>query len=311
MSRVALALVCLAGCSLGDSYHCARDSQCVSGGTSGTCEASGYCSFADASCSGGRRYGKWAPAPLGSACVPPGGDLGASDGACGGDLEPCCGGTDCSGGLTCGNGTCFFFFDGFDGAISSSWHQRAENGSALAVDNKAYRGTGSLKITANSGGSVAWEQVDLERPSSQSPLHARAFVWMPSTATLATSSHSQLMTYHDSMDDPFPLAALGLSSTLRVAADVQAWTSTPMSASASTALPLDQWVCLEWTVQWDGSPTVAVAQAGTPVAAISPSPLPNPLNVWTIGFAGPPPASAFTFWIDEVALDTQPIGCER
>jgi hypothetical protein len=310
MSRVALALVCLAGCTLGDSYHCARDTQCASGGDSGACESSGYCSFADTSCSGGRRYGRWAPAPLGSACVPPAGDLGAGDGACGGDLEPCCAGTECNGGLTCGNGTCFLFFDGFDGAISSSWHQRAENGSALAVDGKAYRGSGSLMVTANTG-TVAWEQVDLERPSSQSPLYARAFLWMPSTATLSTSSHSQLMTYHDSNDSPFPLAALGLSSTFRVAADAENWAATPTSASATTALPLDQWVCLEWTVGWDTSPTVAVAQQGSPVAAISPSPLGNPFNVWAIGFAGAPPASVLSFWIDEVALDTQPIGCER
>jgi hypothetical protein len=306
MSRVALALVCLAGCSLGDSYHCARDSQCVLGGSTGFCEASGYCSFPDTSCAGGRRYGKWAPAPLGSACVGADADLGA----CGDDLAPCCAGNMCNGGLTCGNGTCFFFFDGFDGTISSSWHQRAENGSTLAVDTKAYRGSGSLLITANTG-SVAWEQVDLERPSSQSPLYARAFVWMPSTATLATSSHTQLMTYHDSQDSPFPLAALALSSTFRVAADVQDWTSTPMSASASTAMPLDQWVCLEWTVRFDQSPTVAVSQAGAPAAAISPSPLANPLNVWSIGFAGAPPGSVLSFWIDEVALDTQPIGCER
>jgi hypothetical protein len=307
MGRVALALVCLAGCTLGDSYHCARDRQCVLGGSIGMCAPSGYCAFTDGSCSGGWRYGRWAPAPLGSACVPPGGgDLGV----CGGDLEPCCDGNVCNDGRTCGNGTCFFFFDGFDGTIASSWHQRAENGSALAVDGKAYRGSGSLKVTANTG-TVAWEQVDLERPSSQSPLYARAFVWMPATATLATSSHTQLMTYRDSNESPFPQAALGLSSTLRVAADVQGWTATPMSAGASVALPLDQWVCLEWTVRFDQSPTVAVEQEGMQVAAISPAPLANPLNVWSIGFAGAPPGSVLDFWIDEVALDPQPIGCQR
>jgi hypothetical protein len=311
MSRVALALLVIAaGCKLGDSYHCARDSQCANGAARGTCEPTGFCSFDDANCASGHRYGRWAPAPLGSACVEPVVDLGAADLACGDDLEPCCGGSSCNGGLTCGNGTCFFFFDGFDGAISSSWYQRAENGSMLAVDTKAYRGSGSLKITANSG-SASFEEVDLERPASQSPLYARAFVWMPSTATLSTSSHAQLMTYHDSTDSPFPLAALGLSSTFRVAADVQDWNSTPISASAAAAMPLDTWVCLEWTVRWDGTPTVAVAQNDLPAAAIAPSPLANPLNVWSIGFAGAPPGSALTFWIDEVALDTHPIGCQR
>jgi hypothetical protein len=230
------------------------------------------------------------------------------DGACGGDLQPCCAGM-CDGGLTCGNGTCFFFYDGFDGTISTVWSKREENGGSVAVDSKAFRGSGSLKVTAKPG-TVSWEQVDLERPDSQTPLYARAFVWMPSTATLSASEETQLFTYR-SNETPYPLAALALSSSFRLAAEVQNWTSTPMKNLASSSMPLDRWVCLEWSVRWDASPSVSVSEESMPVASIAPSPLPNPLDISAIGFAGPPPGSEVSFWIDELALDQNPIGCSR
>ena len=48
------------------AYSCADDGQCPNG----VCEASGYCSFSDADCDSGRRYGSFAGGGLGGACVP-------------------------------------------------------------------------------------------------------------------------------------------------------------------------------------------------------------------------------------------------
>jgi hypothetical protein len=48
----ALLLVALAGC-LPKTYHCESSSDC---GT-GVCESTGFCSYADSTCSGGQRYG--------------------------------------------------------------------------------------------------------------------------------------------------------------------------------------------------------------------------------------------------------------
>ena len=145
MSRVALALVCLAGCSLGDSYHCARDGQCMSSGARGCVRVERLLLVRRRVVrrrpplrQNGRPRHSARPAWSRAAISAPATARAAAI------CEPCCAGSVCSGGLSCGNGTCFLFFDGFDGAISPSWFQRAENGSTLAVDTKAYRGTGSL-----------------------------------------------------------------------------------------------------------------------------------------------------------------------
>jgi hypothetical protein len=312
--RIGIATILLLSCKVGDTYRCTRDSECVLAEDQGWCESSGYCSFRDASCSGGRRYGRWAPPPFGSSCVGDAEvstDMTTSDqNGCGGDLQPCCNGS-CDGGRICGNGTCFFFYDGFDGSISPSWTMKADNGCTIVADtSKAYRGTGSLKITANAG-AVAWEQAELLRPMSLSPLYARAYVWIPSTAAFSLSDPVQLITYRDGANSPYPQAVLTLSSTFRLGAAVQNWTSTPASVTASAAIPLETWVCVEWRVQFDGSASVRSFQDGSLVASIAPMPLGAPLNAWYFGFAGPPPASTVTFWMDELAFDANPIGCQR
>jgi hypothetical protein len=49
-----LAIAGSAGCLKTTAFHCASSTDC---GAGGTCELVGYCSFADSSCSGGRRFG--------------------------------------------------------------------------------------------------------------------------------------------------------------------------------------------------------------------------------------------------------------
>jgi len=53
------------GCSP-SVYQCSQDTQCGSGGF---CEPSGFCSFVDAACPSGRRYGTFAGDELGESCV--------------------------------------------------------------------------------------------------------------------------------------------------------------------------------------------------------------------------------------------------
>lgn len=75
VSAAALGVVVLAGATLiagcsasSRPYACSTGSQCLRGGEPGTCEASGFCSFADTSCPSGRRYGELS-AELTSRCV--------------------------------------------------------------------------------------------------------------------------------------------------------------------------------------------------------------------------------------------------
>jgi hypothetical protein len=58
-------------CGSAGAFACADDSMCAGTAALGVCEPSGYCSFPDAECPSGRRYGARAPAELADACVEP------------------------------------------------------------------------------------------------------------------------------------------------------------------------------------------------------------------------------------------------
>jgi hypothetical protein len=51
------------------TYECSDDPQCATGDAIGTCEPTGFCSFPDAGCDSGRRYGELA-GELSDQCVP-------------------------------------------------------------------------------------------------------------------------------------------------------------------------------------------------------------------------------------------------
>jgi hypothetical protein len=51
-----LALGLGAGCRVHGEFSCERDEQCTRGGVPGTCETTGYCSYADTTCPSGQRY---------------------------------------------------------------------------------------------------------------------------------------------------------------------------------------------------------------------------------------------------------------
>jgi alpha-tubulin suppressor-like RCC1 family protein len=102
---------------------CETAADCVLASVTGTCEATGYCSYPDGACSGGQRYSPGAGDGLGGVCVGGSSTCGGVDQACCGELcgehlacdattmtcgcgddgEPCCGGTVCSANATCGD----------------------------------------------------------------------------------------------------------------------------------------------------------------------------------------------------------------
>lgn len=84
-----LLAVVLAGCAKVEAFVCEGDQQCVDGANAGACEKSGFCSFPDAGCPGGKRYGEYAGDQLAGTCVE-GGDTGdTSGGACAEGCGPC------------------------------------------------------------------------------------------------------------------------------------------------------------------------------------------------------------------------------
>jgi hypothetical protein len=71
MRGAALACVLLAGCIRGNAaFHCESNADCTSGGMFGTCEPVGYCSFGDASCPSGTRFGSLS-GPYANQCTSP------------------------------------------------------------------------------------------------------------------------------------------------------------------------------------------------------------------------------------------------
>lgn len=81
VTRVAaVAVSCAAAGSCGGTreFACLQDDQC---GVGAVCQADGWCSFGDDSCSSGLRYGEHAGDGLGGACVPKGDDTPTTGGS--------------------------------------------------------------------------------------------------------------------------------------------------------------------------------------------------------------------------------------
>jgi cysteine-rich repeat protein len=76
-SGLALALV-HAACG-SNLFACGADGECTDGGVAGTCEDTGWCSFPDAECPSGARYGDHAGDSLAGECVPQEGTTGGDD----------------------------------------------------------------------------------------------------------------------------------------------------------------------------------------------------------------------------------------
>jgi alpha-tubulin suppressor-like RCC1 family protein len=70
------------GCGGRDAYQCTSSDQCVGNGAAGVCESSGYCSFEDPSCPGGRKYEENAGGGLGGMCVASDAGIDDSSAAC-------------------------------------------------------------------------------------------------------------------------------------------------------------------------------------------------------------------------------------
>lgn len=80
-SAVGLGVFLAVGCNSSETFNCQDDAGC---GNDGECEANGFCSFPDAECESGRRYGDLAGAGLQGQCVAPSeGSTGAPAGTTG------------------------------------------------------------------------------------------------------------------------------------------------------------------------------------------------------------------------------------
>jgi len=75
-----LAFAVLDGACTANVFACGSSDDCQDGGTPGTCEPTGFCSFPDMQCDSGSRYGDHAGDGLAGECVPSAGTSGVSVG---------------------------------------------------------------------------------------------------------------------------------------------------------------------------------------------------------------------------------------
>ena len=61
MRALLLFVLAGAGCLKAATFQCAAAEQCVRDGVQGQCESGGYCSFPDATCASGQRFGDYSP----------------------------------------------------------------------------------------------------------------------------------------------------------------------------------------------------------------------------------------------------------
>jgi hypothetical protein len=88
---------------------------------------------------------------------------------------------------------------------------------------------------------------------------------------------------------------------------------------STTPMPTNTWVCLEWNVQLgtsSGSPngTTALSVDGTlanNLGGTQPLFSSTPINTIGLMLIGGPNTPARDVWMDEVIIDTQPIGCTK
>jgi alpha-tubulin suppressor-like RCC1 family protein len=97
-------MVTLAACSPATQVSgtaCMTDADCNLFNVKGTCETTGFCSYPDSTCGGGKRYSPGAGSGLANTCI-------GGDPACGAKDQPCCGAGACGPYLTCSSegGTC-------------------------------------------------------------------------------------------------------------------------------------------------------------------------------------------------------------
>jgi hypothetical protein len=215
---------------------------------------------------------------------------------------------------SCGSVTAFC--DGFEGpGIASHWVTILQVGGSVSIDtSRAYRGSSSLHLHNDA---IASGNSDVALGESQtfaSHFYLRAFVYVPSGFDPSTGD----IFFTEQNASPYEGITLNLYNGSFETNDTIPGGG---EKNSTTPMPTNTWVCLEWNVQLgtssgspNGSTALGVGASGTlannlsgaqPLFSSTPI---NTIGLMLIGGAGAP---ARDVWMDEVIIDTQPIGCTK
>jgi len=199
------------------------------------------------------------------------------------------------------------FCDGFEGPMMESWgYKVVDNATVEATTTRAYRGSKALETaTANIDGYKAarWGRW-FDEIISSGDLYYRAFYWL----SAATSIDEQVSIISLGYGvDPYPSTFLMLAPG-----------ELHLNANNNTSvfqgdLPRDRWVCVEMhiavsqtgqaSIRIDGGAALVTGVTDTLVGGEGYTNLDVGVHYAT------PNQSPVLMWVDEVIVDTAPIGC--
>ena len=266
-----------------------------------------------------------APGIPGSGGVTPGRGGAAGSGAGGATISGS-GGSGAQPGLTCTPGA--FVCEAFESytvgsAPTGIWSTTVRGGGAITVDStRAFTGTKSLHVTGVINGDVA--HITTPLAISANTVFVRFMMY---TIGYPSSSgvHSRLARLGTSADSG-PDSAYSLSSYNGTAIEkVDSIYLRSVSTHLNDANLLNRWVCWEFEIDktggvgkvvphiWLDGTALALAAAGSSShAGTSTSWDPIAIEKFTLGLEGnQPDAVKGDFWLDDVAIASQKIGCAK
>ena len=208
------------------------------------------------------------------------------------------------------------FCDGFETAtLAPHWIVTNNMGGSAVVDpTRAYRGAASLHLHNDAIAAGGSSDVELDETQTFAAyLYARAFIYVPSSFDAAEAD----VLLVEQNASPYQGITLGMSKGVFMTQDTLAGGTALVS---TTTVPKDRWTCVEWEVRLgsagssNGTTTLTVdGTAASGLGAAQPLYATPPINQLGIGLVGGGSAAipARDLWIDELIVDTAPIGCAR
>lgn len=202
-----MALACalgamLLGCRSGDAYSCVQDDQCVGASERGVCESNGFCSFPDAECASGSRFGERAPVGIAGECVTPV-DVGSGSGGTTGDDGPDPDGMGASMGTSAGVDPTRPATDEGDDALTSG-STGTTSGAATSETTTGAITTGEDGSTGDTGGPADACVVDFVDEFDGPALDAAWSTYLGPGASIAPQQGELRITIPAAIADPSP-----------------------------------------------------------------------------------------------------------
>ncbi|HEV3190117.1 MAG TPA: hypothetical protein VGY54_06445 [Polyangiaceae bacterium] len=221
------------------------------------------------------------------------------------------------------------------GDLGAAWHVTANTATVLVDTTKAFKGKQALHISAPAGsnhmGLIAKEGAPLF-PIAGNAFYGRMMMWLsgyPSggnhwnTVQASGLLPNSTQTAKYAWGGDGTLGAITAGYTIRITPDAGTQLYDCYKQS-TTPIPVQKWVCVEWKFDgvanemhyWlDGQSPPGVDVIKTGGVCVTPPP---PGGIWqapvfsnlSLGWQQPNPSTAaIEMWVDEVAVDTQRIGC--